>query len=649
MNERRSRSSLVAAVLLSTALVAVLLLAADHFLKSRPPAAPAPTAAAAPRDAGEEPAPPEGRILATVVDESGGALEGARVSCYGAAGLLSVEAVSDAGGTAVLDGLPPGDYALSGVLGGLISHEPVAASLAAGQAAETRIVLRPGLRFEGRVTSGKAPLPEACVSINAAGKASRYACVLSSADGAFSFEPLAPGKYILTAARSGYRTEKLPWLVLDPKAPVAAVTVELQPLVKITGSVLDTAGRPVPGAALDVYRTEDTKKKNLLSASSFQNIELPPPVTHPRLIASGHLGILKGPVPDFPDTPATGAATEPLARAGELVDCPCMAGMRESEAPASTTTDAAGLFTLLVDPSAAFHLVASHPGYAPRKLEGLDPAGTGKSGDLVVTLEAGREIRGRLADLAGLPPAGAQLWMDMEDFFIVADVPVEADGSFVLPRAAGTVALHANAPGFSPEIKRIVVEAVPEGQDVEITLVPEELTLAGRVVDWRGYPIEGAAVLVRMAKKDQSAAAREAVSDADGLFGFAVLPPGEWLITIDHPSFFTLEQRVGEWEGEKAFALLAAGGLCGTVLDDRTYLAAPAFSLSLAGEKGISLAGDFSGGTYRWTDLPAGRGALTITAEGYAPQTRDVDIPPAEIKGQCTAQDVDFWLVPTGP
>jgi hypothetical protein len=646
MSEARSRGSLVVAVLLSTALVAALLLAADHFLKSRPPAAPPPTATLA--EPAREPPPPAGRILATVVDESGRALEGARVSCYGAEGLLSVEAASDAGGTAVLDGLPPGDYTLSGVLGGLISHEPVTASLAAGQAAEARIVLRPGLRFEGRVTSGKAPLPEACVSINASGKASRYACVLSSADGAFSFEPLAPGKYILTVARSGFRTERLPWLVLGPKTPVAAVTVELRPLVKIAGSVLDTDGRPVPGAALDVYRTEDTKKKNLLSASSFQNIELPPPVTHPRLIASGHLGILKGPVPDFPDTPSAGAATEPLARAGEE-ECPCMASLRESEAPVSTTTDAAGLFTLLVDPSASFHLVVSHPGYAPRKLEGLDPAGTAKGGNLIVTLEAGREIQGRLADLAGLPPAGAQLWMDMEDFFIIADVPVEADGSFVLPRAAGTVALHANAPGFSPEIKRIVVEAVPQGQAVEITLVPEELTLAGRVVDWRGYPIEGAAVLVRMATKDQSAAARKAVSDADGMFGFAVLPPGEWLITIDHPSCFTLEQRVIEWEGEKEFALLAAGGLCGTVLDDRTYLAAPAFSLSLASDKNVSAAGDFSGGTYRWTDLPAGRGTLTITAEGYAPQTRDIDIPPAEIKGQCTAQDVDFWLVPTGP
>ena len=646
MNEARSRGSLVVAVLLSTALVAVLLLVADHFLKSRPPVRL--PATAAPKTPAGAPATPGGRILATVVDESGRALEGARVSCYGAEGLLSVEAASDEGGTAVLAGLPPGDYTLSGVLGDLITHEPVAAGLAAGKAAEAKIVLRPGLRFEGRVSSGKAPLPEACVSINASGKAPGYTCVLSSADGAFSFGPLAPGKYILTVARSGYRTEKLPWLVLAPQAPVAAVSVELRPLVKITGSVLDETGRPVPGAALDVYRTEDTTKKNLLSASSFQNIELPPPVTHPRLIASGHLGILKGPVPDFPDTPSSGAATEPLARAGDE-DCPCMASMRESEAPASTTTDAAGLFTLLVDPAAAFHLVVSHPAYAPKKLEGLDPAAAGKSGNLVVTLEAGRELQGRLVDLAGLAPAGAQLWMDMEDFFIIADVAVEADGTFVLPRAAGTVALHANAPGFSPEIKRFVAEAVPQGQVVEITLVPEELTLAGRVVDWRGYPIEGAAVLVRMAKKDQSAATREAVSDADGMFGFAVLPPGEWLITIDHPSFFTLEQRVCEWEGEKEFALLAAGGLCGNVLDDRTYLAAPAFSLSLASEKGASLAGDFSGGTYHWTDLPAGRGTLTITAEGYAPQTRDIDIPPAEIKGQCTAQDVDFWLVPTGP
>jgi hypothetical protein len=608
-------------------------------------------------DAGEagDPAPKEsgqpdaGRIRVVTRDAQGQGLAGAAVSCYSAESSRYFEALSDDRGTAMLETVPAGAYWLSAEHGNLISLEAVEVTVEAGGSHEAVLVLAPGLRLEGKVAaaSGGKPLGNACLSLNAVGKTQRYLCGRSSADGSFSFGPLAPGKYTLTAAADGFLAEKIPWLGLEADQNVLVVAVELKRLVDIQGSVISRDGQPVADAHVDLHIVVDPKKTSYLVPSGIEAAGLPPPVSHPRLIASGHLGIMKGPVPDFPDAPAAAGPRSGLGPEALEASCSCMKRLQVSERVLSSRSGPDGAFSVSADPDAPFNLTVTHPGFAPQRLENLSPGSLGPDGRLTVTLDRGMELRGRIVDLGGRPPPDARLWMDMESFNIVADVAVEPDGSFLVEQTSGLVALHASAPGFSTEILRVDTAGHDPAEILKIVLVSDDKVLKGRVVDERGFPIGDARVSVTMAEPEGLDAGRTALSDADGVFSFVTLPPGPWRLAIDHAAYMTLEETVAAWEGEEEFALIEPGGICGTVTDDRTYMPADEFTLTLTSEKSITRSASFSGGSYAWTDVPAGRAVVEVKAPGYEPQERELSIPAGESKHECTLTDVDFWILPS--
>jgi hypothetical protein len=450
--------------------------------------------------------------------------------------------------------------------------------------------------------------------------------------------------YTLRAPADGFLAEKIPWLKLEADQSVMIVAVELKGLVDIQGTVLSREGLPVADALVDLHIFTDPKKTSYLTPSGIEAAGLPPPLQHPRLLASGHLGIMKGPVPDFPDTPAAAGPWAGLDPGGGEA-CPCMKHLQVSEHVLSSRSGPDGAFTVRADPDAPFHLTVTHPGFAPRKLENLDPGSLGPSGRITVTLDRGMDLPGRIVDMAGRPPADARLWMDMESFNIVADVAVEADGTFLVEQASGLVALHASAPGFTTEILRVDTADHDPAELLEIVLVPDEETLTGRVLDERGFPVEAARVSVHMADAHEADRGRTALTDPDGVFTFVTLPPGLWRLVVDHPAYMTLSRTVEAWEGEEEFSLVEPGGICGTVTDDRTYMPADEFTLTLRSENAGTLSAGFSGGVYSWTDLPAGKAVLEVTAQGYEPQQREVSVPAGDTKHECTITDVDFWIL----
>ncbi|MFH1437504.1 MAG: carboxypeptidase regulatory-like domain-containing protein [Pseudomonadota bacterium] len=646
--DKQAQRRLITALAVSALFAVLLLVALNAWMKSSPLPLPLPGPekgkAGAPQAAQPAPSPaPSGRIEILVRDSREQPLAGAKVTLWAAYHSSLHETESSQAGSAVFEAIPAGDYLVGAQAADLILHDREELTVTTGKTTRTVIVLEQGLALSGTIFSGGKPVAAACVSLYADGKAATFECGETGADGRFSFSPLGPGRYSLTSSLAGHKTERIPRIKLARDQAAPSIAIELKKLTAVKGAVLAGDGAPVEGASLTVRQAESSKKQGP-SLISLQDVDLPQPADHPRLISSGHLGILKGPIPDFPYAEESAAAPEGRA-ADSLPGCGCM---KQEAADRTAVSDVSGAFRLSVDADMPFDLTVSHPDYAPQKLLGLKPLAAGGKGEggLVIELDRGRDVHGRITTPDGRLPENPILWLEMGEFNIVSDIPVAGDGTFLISHAAGALVLNVTAPGFAHERKKVTAEKIGPGEIITITLMPDEEIMTGRVVDRRGFPVEGASVLVEPAGGEEDGARREARSDSDGIFSFVTLRPGGWTISIDHSSYFTLRRTVEAWGEEEEFSLLYPGGIAGSVTDDLTYLPVDTFTLTLRSGESLEKSEDFSGGSFAWPDLPAGPCLLEIEAPGYVGRTMDITVPPAEDKLEITLESVDFWLMP---
>jgi len=642
----------------AAALVLLLLLAAGRLL---PPAREAGRGAAAGGQSTEavpaDAAPAVAAVEALVTDREGAPVSGARVSLWSSGSAAAFETTSDAHGAARLPGVTPGRYAASAETAALVSPVPAEVVARPGETARVTLVLEPGFRIGGSVllAGTGAPVEGACLALRPRGHVSRLWCAESGAGGAFSLAPLAEGSYTLTVARSGLGRMRLASLRVDGETPALAVKVELSATTLVAGRVVSPEGDPVAGARVAVAQAIGKAKAAPPSPVSFDDVELPPPLTSPRLIPSGHLGVMKGPIPDFPASApqaplppdAAPLAAQEERQADAEAACPCMAqagGAWGSGRPVLSGPD--GAFTLDARPGAPLTLVVQHPDFAPRTVALEKPGAAAQGGPVEIVLARGFDLAGRIVDEEGRPVPGATLWVDRPESGIVAAAPVAPDGSFVVAHAAGTVVLGAQAEGFSLLRWKAQLAGAPPPAPVTLVLTAADKLVYGSVVDERGFPVVGATAKVEASDGAGGVAARAAVSDGDGVFSFATLPPGAWKVTIRHASRATLATTKEGWEGQEEFVLAPPGGVSGKVTDERTYLPVARFTVTFTSASGATKKAAFDAGVFALADLPAGQGAIAVAADGYAPQERAVSLPPAGETGEISLEDEDFWLLP---
>lgn len=118
-------------------------------------------------------------------------------------------------------------------------------------------------RISGTVVDAisRQRLPGTQVSINASGIPDSTRMVASGAEGAFAFENLAPGKYVLSARRRGYVPQMYQQhetfstgIVVGPGLDSENLRFELQPGASISGDVTEDAGDAVRGASVMLFR-----------------------------------------------------------------------------------------------------------------------------------------------------------------------------------------------------------------------------------------------------------------------------------------------------------------------------------------------------------------------------------------------------------
>jgi protocatechuate 3,4-dioxygenase beta subunit len=242
-------------------------------------------------------------------------------------------------------------------------------------------------------------------------------------------------------------------------------------------------------------------------------------------------------------------------------------------APADrATTDDAGRFTISGPLEGESVLVAAAPGYVP-SLEGEVVLAEGRS--IALSMQPAASVRGRVVDADGAPVAGARVhYARVFDarfsprrrfvrgagdgrarfFGTQRHGETNAEGRFALsgiaPERDGEVL--ATAEGFAPS--RVPVDGLEPGavaKDLEIVLTPGA-TIAGRVVDAEGEPIEGVIVgasehsrMPRFALFAQRIedSGRMTRTDAAGRFALEHVPDGEFDVRFERRGFAPAVRR----------------------------------------------------------------------------------------------------------
>ena len=285
------------------------------------------------------------------------------------------------------------------------------------------------------------------------------------------------------------------------------------------------------------------------------------------------------------------------------------------------TTDARGRFHVANLEPGAYVAVAFATDLAPGASDPVTVHSGDASDGVVVTLQPGTIVRGRITTRNG-PVTGAAIIASTgfgETASKVATTSSNAQGEFVLRALAGTITISVSAPKYG-EATRTIDLAGRDASRADFTLVVEDATLRGLVRSPYGS-VAGASVRIV-----EGPTRRSATTDAAGQFTIQPVATGRYVLEVSSPEFpsrrLTLESdRFGEIRLEQG------GGARVRVGDARDGNGLAGIRVDARGPGGAT--------TTRTTDarglvdlagLAAGTWTLSVRARSYAPVSRDIAI-----------------------
>lgn len=250
--------------------------------------------------------------------------------------------------------------------GGSGDEASLGAGREAGTAAET--TARKGVSLEGlygagdlggvqlRVMDAAQKAPKAGVAVRLRARGGQSTDASTGPDGVAVFGKLAPGRgYSVSVEGTGFRTVVVEGVNVRPQAVTDLGDVWIGKNVVLRGRVLDPQGRPLPKASVAAFGSA--------RANAAQGL------------------------------------------VGYLVD-QALAVPRADE---EVSTDEEGWFRFLALADGAYALVAKHPGYGMRQQNDVVVSARSAASPLVIRLEAGAKMEGRVLDTEGRPVPGARI------------------------------------------------------------------------------------------------------------------------------------------------------------------------------------------------------------------------------------------------
>lgn len=529
----------------------------DDSSSSAPPAARASAPLAdPPRRGGEGSRVSDSLVSGSVVDASGGPVEGALilVRSFASPGPLA-SGISDAEGRFRV--AAPLGY--SEVSAQLEAYSRAALAVQA-PAEDVRLVLAPGAVIEGHVvdrTTGK-PLPQLTVRAeNRNGVRAPVATVVSQADGSFRIPSLAGGGYEVQAIGARFRSDTK-WVTVDVGQISEPVELLAEPAVTLTATIL-ASGEPCAVGALQLSGPVDA---TAVSNGGVARLE--------GLLAGSYelLARCEGAVPLQETLELSGSAVQRsfelergLELRGSVVDRAGrgVAGLAVLVQPLSTgaatqssrpaarqcVTDAAGEFACSGFVPGSYECQANVQGrrISDARRVVLAP---GEPAMVLLTASDTASIR------ATLPPGARRLGRRGVFARNEHDLPLQAvqqADEFVFEHLElGAYRVYVGI-GVEEPAQVLRVELTQPGQVANVSLnVPEPLAISGRVVDAARQPVPDAWVHAIAAETVRADSWDDAVlTDGSGAFTIEDLSPGRY------------ELRATQGGGEGTAQTVAAG------------------------------------------------------------------------------------------
>jgi protocatechuate 3,4-dioxygenase beta subunit len=388
---------------------------------------------------------------------------------------------------------------------------------------EVRLVLGPGRGAVGWVVDSEdRPVSGAWAWLRAFGRgggsmSTRFAGRTSAktdAEGRFRFAQLASGAYTVMVERSGFAPAAVPGLRIEPGPGDAELgTIVLAPGHTLEGAALTKERAPIAGVHLTLYQAGGLPLWREATTGPDGRFSLPdlPAASDLRLAVEPPEGWLRPPNPpslppslEVPRSEPLEIVLEPAVelsgrvedRDGEPIAGATLRATRLDEPyPHSTGTNsnADGSFSIETLPAGVYEVSAEDSSFLPSSRRGIEVRQGLPNEPVVLVLDRGATLSGRVTHEAGEPVDDAYLRVHWENGSTERRTRTDEEGRY---RAEGLpVGRVSVAPSFGRS-QQPARDVVLEAGDNELDLVVRrpKLFVSGRVLDANGAPAHYARV-----------------------------------------------------------------------------------------------------------------------------------------------------------
>ena len=585
------------------------------------------------------------RVKVTVVDDEKQPIAGAEVK----AGEQELSARTDAKGEAVLEPIHPGWIPVQAAAAGYAPNSSFTTVGSAGAQGQLTIVLRKGQSVSGRVIdeAGK-PVAKARVFPVSAGWGADETDDPQITDdkGQFTIPALAAGNHVLSAIDGVHAPARSPQFAVSDR-PVTGIEIKMQAGGVVAGTVVDSAGKPVPFATIKVsgggrqmwavaarQATSDkagafevrglaraklqARAESDTAASKLVAVDLTDkPIQKDTKLVLDVSGTIAGVVVDDKGKPVPEVQVHAFADvlAGGDLEVAALAGM------STATTDGAGAFTIRGLPDGDYRLWAARASAAREWGRQGTPA---KAGDqnVRIVLPAPGQLVGKIAIEGGGTPKLAMVQVGYQP-----PTPT-SDGTFALRELApGKYDMTLRGPEFAELIKHDVTIEAGKTTDLGTITVAHGRKVTGTVVDASGRGVGGARVKLgdflfasaqgnddRLESFEDLSGIRSTVTDRDGAFTLIGVPKKATQAMADAPTGRSIAVAIPEGTDDPPplkLTLRGFGSISGKVTQRGKPLAQVTITESTKdGGKQASFAQSDDNGMFKLAKVPEGTHVL---------------------------------------
>ncbi len=479
-------------------------------------------------------------------------------------------------------------------------------------------------QVSGRVVDERG---RAAASAIVVARGPRETSAVAGKDGDFLLRGLIPGEYTIFASAGARASVPLGPVPLGSYEELREVVLVLEAGAALSGMVLDgQRGGPVAGATVSAgaaSATADERGRYRLSG-------LPAGIVAVRARAEGYLArsfeveVSAGRERAGADVHLERAARvfgKVFSSGGPVGGVTVQAalygfGSRGTLIPVATNAPD-GTFSGWV-PAGHLSLVSAGGGYAETRSAEFEIA-AGEEREVNLTLSAGGTLFGtvRSADGAGVPACSMTAVESASGRRLASSISGPAGQYWLAPVPQGIYQVVATCQAGRAEAPGA---RVADGDQVGVDLTLGSGSIAGRVVDWSGKAVAGAAVGVRLEGSAETAS-QVATSRADGSFEAGGLAGQRF--TVSAAAAQGSVERAGVPAGARdVLLMLGSGELVGQVTGERgepvADFVAYAEPLELGEARPRSQRFVSPGGEFRLSLAP-GLYALRVSATGYVP------------------------------